>query len=121
MLIVRLPSRQVLLTDAPYLPLQQHGAVLEDAAAHLLAERFDVCGCRGAEIDQKVAMLLGDLCVADPQPAAAGAVDQLPRLEVGGIGEGRTAGAAARLGLRPRRFDLGDASRDREPVPGSGP
>ncbi len=64
MLVVPLLDRSP-LTDAPDFPLQQHAALLEHAAAHFLAERLDVGGRRGAEIDQEVAMLLGDLCVAD--------------------------------------------------------
>ena len=47
------------------------------------------------------------------QPAR---VDQLPRLVAGRIGEGRAAGAAARLGVGARRVDLVDAPRDRELV-----
>ena len=92
--------------------------LLEHAAAHLLAQRLDVGGGRVAEIDQEVAVLLGDLRVADAQAAAAGAVDQLPRLVAGRIGEGRAAGAAARLGLGARGIDLGDAARDGELVAG---
>ncbi len=53
-------------------------------------------------------MLLGNLRVADPQPAAAGGIDQLPRLVPVGVGEGRPAGAAARLRFGARRIDFGD-------------
>ena len=95
-----------LLPDAADFPLQPHAALLEHAAAHLLAQLLDVGSRGGAEIDQEIAVLLRDLRAADPQAAAAGAVDQLPRLVAGRIGEGRAAGAAARLESRRARRSI---------------
>src|SRR6267154_970999 len=81
-------------------------------AAHLLAQRLDVGRSGGAAIDQEVAMLLGDLRLADAQAAAAGLVDQFPRLVTGRVDEGRAAGAAARLRFGAGSVDLGDAAGD---------
>ena len=95
--------------------------LLEHAPPHFLAQRLDVGRGGGAEIDQEVAMLLGDLRLADAQAAAAGLVDQLPRLVAGRIGEGRAAGAAARLRVRLRAESISAMRRgDRELVAGRG-
>ena len=59
-----------------------------------------------AEIDQEIAVQLGDLRVADGQAAAAGGVDQLPGLVAGRILEGRAAGAALRSAGVASRFSV---------------
>src|SRR6202012_2809475 len=87
-------------------PLEFDAACLIYAAAHLLAEIFDVGGARIAAIDQEIAMHLRHLRVADDKPAAAGAIDKLPGLMAGRILEGRAAGFFAdRLRRLARRGD----------------
>src|SRR5438552_14512035 len=54
------------------LPIEIDARGLLHALTHGLAQRLDVGGSRAAEIDQKVAMHLGDLGVADLEAAAAG-------------------------------------------------
>src|ERR1700733_15122841 len=62
--------------------------------AHGFAQRLDF-GRRGvAEIDQEIAMQLGDLRTADAQAPATSGINQLPGLMAGWVLEGRTAGAA---------------------------
>src|SRR6185503_6179426 len=100
------------LPDASYFPLQENTELLEHAAAHFFAQPFDVGGRRLARVDQEIRVLLRYLRRTDSEAAAARTIDQLPCLEVGRIGEGRAAGAAARLGLRARCVDLGDATCD---------
>ena len=50
---------------------------------------------RRAAVDEEVAVHLGDLRVADREAAAAGRVDELPRLAAGRVLEGRAAGPLA--------------------------
>ena len=64
-------------------------------AAHFLAEALDVGGGGAAAIDQEVAVHLRDLGPAPDQAAAAGGIDELPRLAALGVLEGRAAGALA--------------------------
>src|SRR5689334_5091205 len=56
--------------------------------AHGFAQRLDVGRAGAAEIDQEVAVQLGDLRAADRQPAAAGIIHQLPRAVTGRVLEG---------------------------------
>src|SRR5215211_6726706 len=76
------------------LPLELHAGGFPHPRPHGLAQGLDVGGGGAAAVDQKVAVQLGYLCVADDEPAAAGGVDELPGFVAGGILEGRTAGAA---------------------------
>jgi hypothetical protein len=99
--------------------LEFYAALVEHAPAHLLAQLLDVGSGGGAGVDQEIGVLLRDLRAADLQAAAAGSIDQLPRLVAGRIGEGRAAGAAARLGVGAAGVDLADAARDRSWSPGA--
>src|SRR3546814_12991506 len=81
-------SSDVCSSDLPhplYLPLKLDAAVLLDAAAHFLPQRFDVGGRRLAEIQQEIAMFFRHLGVADCQAPATGGVDLLPGLVPGGF------------------------------------
>ena len=76
------------------------------AAADFLAETFYIRSGGVAAVDEKVAMQLRDLRIADDKPAATCGVDQLPGFMAFRILEGRPAGTAldrlrrlARLGL----------------------
>src|SRR6185437_15632034 len=105
--------------DAPDLPFEGDAGRLEDAAPDLLAEAFEVGGRRAAGVDEEIGVLLGDLRAAAREAAAAGAVDQLPRLVARRIGEGRAAGAGAdRLAGFARRVDLVHAPADRRRIAG---
>ena len=88
------------------LPFELDAGLRLDARAHGLAQRLDVGGGGAAEIDQEIAVQLGDLRVADHEAAAAGGVDQLPGLLAGRVLEGRAAGAA--LDRLRRLARLGD-------------
>src|SRR5581483_4095660 len=82
------------------LPFELDAARLLDPRAHRFAEFLDLGAGGVALVDEEVAVHLGDLGVADREPAAAGGVDQLPGLLAGRILEGRAAGPALdRLGL----------------------
>ncbi len=84
------------------------------AAADFLAETFEIGGGRVAGVDQEVAVLLGDLRAAAHEAAAAGGVDQLPRLHVRRVAEGGAAGARAhRLARLAVGADLRHARGDR--------
>jgi hypothetical protein len=65
---------------------------------------------------RKVGVLLRDLRAADLEAAAAGLVDQLPRLVARRIDEGRAAGAAARLRFGARASISAIRRADRELV-----
>ena len=83
------------------------------APAHRLAQRLDVGGGGAAEIDEKIAVHLRDLGGPVLQAAAAGGIDELPRLVAGRILEGRAAGAALDRLRRLARFgDLVHLRRD---------
>ena len=85
------------------------------AAADFLAQRLDVGARRATEIEQEIAMLFRDLGVAHRQAAAAGRVDQRPRLVAGRVLEGRAAGAAAQRLRIPRGRGRSRPSRRRSP------
>ena len=89
--------------------------------AHFLAQLLDVGSGGRAEIDQEIAVLLGDLRAADLEARGSRRVDQLPRLVAGRIGEGRAAGAAAQ-GWESSRAPVDPVMRrlDRELVAGAG-
>ena len=71
--------------EALDLPFELDPARLLDPRAHRLAELLEI-GAGGIPlVDEKVAVHLGDLGVADRKPAAAGRVDQLPGLLPGGF------------------------------------
>ena len=100
--------------DAVDFPFQRHAGRGEHAAAHFLAQPFEVGGGGAAGVDQEVAVLLRYLRAAAGQAAAAGGIDQLPGLHVGRIAERRTAGARAhRLRCLARGADFRHARRDR--------
>ena len=100
--------------DAPDLPFQRHAGRREHAAAHFLAQAFDVGGRRVAGVDQEIAVLLRHLRAAAGQAAAAGGVDQFPRLHVRRIAERGAAGAGAdRLRGFAAGADLRHARGDR--------
>src|SRR5690606_24161619 len=88
------------------------------ALAHGFAQRFEIGGGRVATIDQEVAMLLRDLCIADNEATAARGIHQLPGLAAArlfhwGIGKGGTAGPRTdRLAALARRLDLVHACLD---------
>src|SRR5262249_13570186 len=64
-------------------------------------------GGGAAEIDQKIAVHLRHLRIADFQAAAAGGIDELPRFVTRRVLEGRAAGAALdRLGRFARLGDF---------------
>ena len=96
------------------LPFQRHAGRRMDAATHFLAKTLEVGRGGGAGVDQKVAVLLGHLRAATGQAAAAGGLDQFPRLHVGRISERGAAGARAhRLRGFARGTDLRHARGDR--------
>src|SRR5882724_11262389 len=74
------PSRLFLLRhpDPLDLPLELDIGGFFHALAHGLAQTLDVGSAGVAEIDQEVAMQLGDLGATEREPAAAGGVDELP-------------------------------------------
>src|SRR5215216_5960069 len=81
------------------LPLELDAGGFAYPRAHGLAKRLDVGGAGAAAVDQKIAVQLRHLRVADDEAAAAGGVDQLPGLLAGRILESRAAGPALdRLG-----------------------
>ena len=68
---------------------------------------LDVVRAGRAAIDEKIAMQLRHLRVADDEPAATRGIDQLPCLMARRIFERRAAGAGIdRLGFLPRLRDL---------------
>src|SRR5262249_11917220 len=79
--------------DALDLPFEISAGMRLHPCTDCLAQRLDVGRTRAAEIDEEVAMHLGDLRVADPQAAAAGRVDELPGFLARRILERRAAGA----------------------------
>ena len=89
-------------------PFQLDTGMRFDPLPHRFAERLDVGGGRGAEIDQKIAVHLRYLRVADAQTAATRGIDQLPRFSARRIFEGGTAGTA--LDRLRRLARLGDLS-----------
>src|SRR5437016_6281450 len=62
------------------LPGKIDAGMLFHPPADGLTERLDVGAARTAEIDQEIAVHLGDLGIADAQAPAAGGIDQLPSL-----------------------------------------
>ena len=85
------------------LPFEPDAAGLENAAPHFLAQGLDIGGAGRAPIDQKIAMQLRHLCIADHKAATARGIDQLPGFMAGWILERRTAGTRGdRLALLPR-------------------
>src|SRR6185312_17007136 len=107
-----------LYPDSLDFPFQVDPGVRPDAFAHRLAERLDVGGGCAAEIDEEVAVQLGDLRVAGLEPAAAGLVDHLPGIVAGRVLEGRAAGAVARLRGLALVLDRGHLDGDRVRVAG---
>src|SRR4029453_4476513 len=93
-------AKRVLCHPDPLdLPLKLDAGMLFAPPTHRLAQRLDVAGAGAAEIDQKIAVHLRHLRIADLQPAAAGSIDELPRFVTGRVLEGRAARAALdRLG-----------------------
>src|SRR3546814_16154800 len=117
-------SSDVCSSDLPhplYLPLKLDAAVLLDAAAHFLPQRFDVGGRRLAEIQQEIEMFFRHLGVADCPVPATGGVNLLPGPGAGRVLEGRAAGAAperrAPIPLRGDAVHIGayDAPIERHP------
>src|SRR6185437_5864519 len=99
--------------DAADLPIEGDARALAHAPAHFLAQPLDIGGGGAAGVDQEIGVLLRDHRAAAHEAAAAGAVDQLPCLVTGRVGEGRAAGAGAdRLRRLARRLDLGHALAD---------
>ena len=90
--------------DSLDLPFEIDAGMIVHALAHRLAQFLDVGRAGIAEIDEKIAMQLGNLRIIDFQSAAAGGIDQLPGLLPGGIFEGRAAGAALDRLRRLARF-----------------
>src|SRR2546423_1730390 len=100
-------ERSACHADPLDLPFELDAGMLAHARTHGLAQRLDVGGSRAAEVDQEIAVHLGDLRTADREPAAAGGVDELPGFAPGRVLEGRAAGAALdRLGGLARFWDL---------------
>src|SRR5271169_3353014 len=87
------------------LPFQFHAGMCLYALAHHFAERLDVGSAGAFEIDQEIAVQLGDLGLTDFEPAAAGLVHQLPGAHSGRILECGAAGAIARLAFLARALD----------------
>ena len=73
--------------------------------AHGFAQRLDVGGACRVEIDEEIAVQVGDFRAADLQPAAAGLVDQLPGASAGRVLEGGAAGSVARLAFLALALD----------------
>src|SRR5260221_480074 len=102
------PSRHA---DAADLPGQRDAAVGEHARPYRFAELLEIGGRRAAGVDQEVAVLLRYHCAALLQAATAGAVDQLPGLVAGWVGEGAAAGPRAdRLAGFAAGLDIGHAA-----------
>src|ERR1700759_236014 len=66
-------------------PGEFDAGIIFDPLTHGFAQRLDLGGRGIAEIDQEIAMHLGDLRIADAQASAAGGVNQLPGLMAGRI------------------------------------
>src|SRR6185437_3213368 len=80
-------------------PLQLDSARFLDPLAHRLTQHLDIMGGGISGIDQEIAVHFRHLRAAQPQAAAAGGIDQLPRAVSVRILEGRSAGLLAdRLG-----------------------
>src|SRR5882672_11801778 len=76
------------------LPLELDARALLDALAHGLAQHLDVGGGGAPKIDEKIAVHLRHLGIADLEAATAGGVDQLPGFMTLRVLEGRAAGPA---------------------------
>src|SRR5208337_3477951 len=90
-------ASSVLLVSRPYpldFPIKFDATMLLDALAHNFAQIFDLGGGGAAPIDEKIAVQLGCLGVAQPQTTASGGVNKLPCLVTGRIFESRAPGAA---------------------------
>src|SRR4029450_6741502 len=75
-------------TDAFDLPVELNARGLLHALAHCFAQRLDIGGARGAEVDQEIAVHFRHPRIAGPGAATAGGVDELPGLLPGRILEG---------------------------------
>src|SRR5215470_16574716 len=80
-------------SDALDFPLQLDPGGFSHAPTHGFAQRLDVGGGGGAEIDQEVAVHRRDLRFPDRKATAAGGIDELPSLVAGRVLERRSAGA----------------------------
>src|SRR5438105_906344 len=78
--------------DALDFPLQRDPVLFSHATADFFAQTFNVGSRRRSEVDEKIAVELGDLRATDPEAAAAGGVDQLPGFVIGRVLERRAAG-----------------------------
>ena len=111
--------RRVLNPNPLNFPFQLDAGMRLDALAHGFAQRFDIGGAGAVEIDQEIAVQLGDLRLADFQPAAAGLVHQFPGADAGRVLEGGAAGAIARLARLALALDLGHLGGDRVRIAGA--
>src|SRR5262245_31423484 len=74
-------------------PFKLDSAGLFHPRAHRLAERLEIGAACIPLVDEKVAVHLRDLSVADGKSTAASRVDELPGLVLRRVLEGRAAGA----------------------------
>src|SRR3974390_1555018 len=116
---IRIASSDIPHSDALDLPLELDAALLFHTPTHCLAECFNVGGRRAAEIDEKIAVQLRHLRLADAQATAARFIDQLPRALPGRVLERRASGAVARLARLALLLDVVHLRGDRLRIPGT--